>query len=92
MSKRDDRVKLFKENHEWVYSKNIYHRGKFDNSKVYENTIEAYTLARDEKCPIELDVRLTSDGEVICLHDDGLKRLFNRDREVKDISYKRLNK
>ena len=41
----------------------MYHRGKFDNVKVHENTIEAYRAAMEEKCPIELDVRLTGDGE-----------------------------
>ena len=92
MSKKENRKKMFEVDHKWVYSKNIYHRGKFNNVDVYENTIEAYTLAKNEKCPIELDVRLTSDGEVICLHDETLKRLFNRERDVKDITYKRLNK
>jgi len=92
MSKREDKVKLFEVDHKWVYSKNIYHRGKFNNVDVYENTMEAFVLAKNEKCPIELDVRLTSDGEVVCLHDATLKRLFNRERDVKDITYKRLNK
>lgn len=92
MSKKENRLKQFEVDHKWVYSKNIYHRGKFDNSKVIENTIEAYKLAINEKCPIELDVRLTADLEVVCLHDGSLKRLFNREREVTDITYKRLNK
>ncbi len=92
MKKREDRIKTFEVDHKWVYSKNIYHRGKFDNVKVYENTMEAYKAALAEKCPIELDVRLTSDGEVVCLHDRSLKRLFNRERDISDITYKRLNK
>ena len=92
MRKKEDRLKVFEVDYKWVYTKNMYHRGKFDNVKVYENTMEAYKAARDEKCPIELDVRLTNDMEVVCLHDASLKRLFNRDRDISDISYKRLNK
>ena len=92
MKKKEDRLKVFEVDYKWVYSKNMYHRGKFDNVKVYENTMEAYKAAIEEKCPIELDVRLTSDGEVVCLHDASLKRLFNRERDITDISYKRLNK
>ena len=79
MKKKEDRLKVFEVDHKWVYSKNMYHRGKFDNVKVHENTIEAYKAAMEEKCPIELDVRLTGDGEVVCLHDRSLKRLFNRE-------------
>lgn len=92
MKKKEDRLKVFEVDYKWVYSKNMYHRGKFDNVKVHENTIEAYRAAMEEKCPIELDVRLTGDGEVVCLHDRSLKRLFNRERDISDISYKRLNK
>lgn len=92
MSKKEDRLKEFETDYKWVYKKNMYHRGKFDNVKVYENTMEAYKLAKEEKAPIELDVRLTADYEVICLHDSSLKRLFNRERDVSDITYKRLNK
>ena len=44
------------------------------------------------KAPFEFDVQLTNDHQVICFHDTTLKRLFNRERDVSDISYKRLNK
>lgn len=92
MGKKEDRLKIFEVDYKWVYTKNMYHRGKFDNVKVFENTMEAFKAAAEEKCPVELDVRLTADREVVCLHDNSLKRLFNRDRDISDISYKRLNK
>ena len=92
MSKKDVRSDKFNKECKWVFKKAIYHRGKFDNKNIYENTMEAYKAALDDNCPIELDVRLTSDYQVICLHDNNLKRLFNRERLVSDISYKRINK
>ena len=44
MNKKEDRVKLFETDYKWVYKKNMYHRGKFDNVNAYENTLEAMTL------------------------------------------------
>jgi len=92
MNKNKNQKGNFTQTCEWVFSKPIYHRGKFNNINIFENTIEAYYEAMIVNCAIELDVQLTSDYEVICFHDDNLKRLFNRERLVKDISYKRINK
>lgn len=89
MSKRRDE---FLNDCSWLFKKDIAHRGVYDNKKIYENTLEAYKEAIKEKKAIELDVCLSLDRQVICIHDSNLKRLFNRDREVKDISVKRLNK
>lgn len=87
-----DRQEAFTKDCKWLFKKPIYHRGKFDNKNVYENTIEAYKLAVEDKSPFELDIRLTNDLQVICFHDNSLKRLFNKERNANDISYKRLNK
>lgn len=92
MKKKDLRKEQFESECAWLFKKKIYHRGKFDNERIYENTIQAYTEAIKEKKPFELDVQLTSDLEVICFHDTTLKRVFNKEREVSDISYKRINK
>lgn len=92
MAKKENRKELVVKDCGWLFKKTIYHRGKFDNKNIYENTILAYKNALESKVAIELDVQLTNDGEVICFHDDSLKRLFNRERLVKDISYKRINK
>lgn len=92
MSKKEIRKDNFIKDCKWLFKKPIYHRGKFDNKSVYENTMEAYKRAVDDKSPFEFDVQLTSDYEVICFHDSDLKRMFNRERLVKDISYKRINK
>ena len=82
----------FERDCEWLFTKPMYHRGKFNNVNIYENTMKAFIESKNEGAPFEFDVQLTSDREVICLHDTNLKRLFNRDRNVSDISYKRINK
>lgn len=44
-----------------------------------ENTLPAFELAWKEGADgIECDVRLTSDGQVICLHDAGTERVAGR--------------
>ena len=86
------RKEMFNKDCAWLFKKSIYHRGVYDNKVIFENTIESYQRAIEKKAAIELDVQLTNDLQVVCLHDTSLKRFFNRSREVKDISYKRLNK
>ena len=90
--KRSIRRTNFIQDCQWLFDKPLYHRGKFDNKVVFENTLEAYKHSIEDSAPFEFDVQLTSDYEVICFHDNDLKRLFNRDRLVRDISYKRINK
>ena len=51
-----------------VYS----HRGM--HQKAPENTLAAYKLAIERDCDIELDVRITTDGHLICFHDSTLGR------------------
>ena len=86
------RKENFNKECEWLFKKKIYHRGYYDNKAIYENTIESYKKAVESNGAIELDVQLTNDLQVICFHDTSLKRFFNRERDVKDISYKRMNK
>ncbi len=50
------------------------HRG-LHNSSVPENSIEAFSLAVESGFGIELDVRLSSDGELMVFHDETLDRM-----------------
>ncbi|MBQ7332885.1 MAG: glycerophosphodiester phosphodiesterase [Clostridia bacterium] len=50
------------------------HRGLHSES-VPENSIEAFSLAVEAGYGIELDVRLSSDGELVVFHDDTLDRM-----------------
>ena len=40
---------------------------------------------------IETDLRMTLDREVIAFHDSDLKRLFNLDLKVKDLTFNEIN-
>ncbi len=63
----------------------VAHRGY---STLYqENSPAAWTAAIEAKATsIEVDVRVTSDGKVVCCHDKDLKRLTGRDDAVAETS------
>jgi len=70
----------------------IAHRGLFDNSQDYpENTLKAFQRAVDSGYGIELDVRLTKDGQLVVAHDDGLQRICGEDIEIADLTYDELS-
>lgn len=86
-----NRLNEFNEKAKWLKKGVIYHRGKHGNG-VKENTMEAFMGAIEDNLAIELDVRLTKDNQVVVFHDDNLKRMFDIDRNVDDISYDELCK
>lgn len=69
----------------------IAHRG-IHNDKIIENTIPAFSLALDKKVPIELDVHILKDGNIVVYHDENLKRLMGIDRNISSYSYDELKK
>ena len=68
--------------------KGLYaHRGLHDgNHTVPENSMAAFRLAVEAGYGIELDVRLTRDGQLAVYHDASLKRLCSRDVLVRDLT------
>ncbi|MCL2653167.1 MAG: hypothetical protein FWD63_05205 [Propionibacteriaceae bacterium] len=70
----------------------IAHRGLFDNALDHpENTLAAFQRAVDAGYGIELDVRLTKDGQLVVAHDDGLQRICGEDVEIADLTYEELS-
>ena len=62
----------------------IAHRG--DPIGARENTPAAFSSAAALGADwVELDLRLTGDGEVVVLHDQSLQRLWGRDVSVGDL-------
>ncbi|WP_077798866.1 glycerophosphodiester phosphodiesterase [Streptomyces sp. JHA26] len=63
----------------------VAHRG--DPYRFRENTIDSLrsALARGADA-VEVDVRLTRDGVPVLLHDETLKRLWERDRPLRSLS------
>ena len=69
----------------------IAHRGC--QSLAPENTIPSFTCAaRLGLQAIETDVRFSSDGLLVCSHDDSLKRMFGLKQKVSATPYAELKK
>lgn len=67
----------------------IAHRGASANAP--ENTLPAFALAWKEGADgVECDVRLTGDGQVVCLHDADTERVAGQKLEVALTDYATL--
>jgi glycerophosphoryl diester phosphodiesterase len=67
------------------------HRGS--SAYAPENTLAAYKLAIDHQANgIELDVKLSADGQVIVMHDDTVDRTTNGTGRVKSLTLPELKK
>jgi glycerophosphoryl diester phosphodiesterase len=58
-----------------LLGKPIAHRGLWSTGGPPENSLAAFEAACAAGYGIELDVRLTADGEAVVFHDEGLERL-----------------
>lgn len=68
---------------EWLTTRKITHRG-LSNDKLPENSLGAFENAIKYGYPIELDVQIISDGNIIVFHDDTLIRMCNIYKSVYD--------
>ena len=67
----------------------LSHRG--NSKKFIENSFEAFnSVIQMGYKHIETDLRMTKDNEVIAFHDPDLKRLFNLDLQVKDLTFNKI--
>ncbi len=67
----------------------LSHRG--NSKKFVENSFEAFnSVIQMGYKYIETDLRMTLDEEVIAFHDPDLKRLFNLDLLVKDLTFNEI--
>lgn len=72
-------------------SKIFAHRGF--SGKYPENTMIAFQKAVEIGVDgIELDVHLTSDNEIVIIHDEDIKRTCNGEGLVRDMTYAELSK
>ena len=68
------------------------HRGLFEKDQsVPENSLPAFVRAAEAGYGIELDVQLSSDGQVVVFHDDDLKRACGVDKMVRELSLEELS-
>ncbi len=67
------------------------HRGLHgDRSIAPENSLAAFSRAADAGYGIELDIRLSKDGQVIVFHDDTLQRVCGVPGKASDYTYEEL--
>ncbi|HJJ27784.1 MAG TPA: glycerophosphodiester phosphodiesterase family protein [Methanocorpusculum sp.] len=69
----------------------IAHRGLWGKGAA-ENTLPAFKNAVKAGYGIELDVRLTRDGEVVVFHDDTLLRAAGIDRRIEEMTFAELER
>lgn len=74
---------------EKIKGKYIAHRG-LHSENVPENSLSAFQAAANENYPIEIDLHLTKDGEVVVFHDGTLKRMCGSDLKVAEATLHEL--
>ena len=68
----------------WLVTDYIAHRGL--HNKMYpENSIGAFANAIDKGYPIEIDVQMIADGNIIVFHDYSLSRMTSKDGYTKNL-------
>ncbi len=67
------------------YGKVFAHRGMF-GGKIAENSLEAFAKAVENGYGIELDVRVSGDGQAVVIHDATLLRQFGENVSVANLT------
>jgi len=71
----------------------VSHRGEHDNLTVFENTLSAFDIVRDNGIwGIELDIRWTKDLYPVVFHDKNLKRVFHLPITLQEVTLAELKK
>ena len=71
----------------WLITSPIAHRGLWGGD-IQENTLSAYKNAAEKGLPIEIDVYLSTDGEIFSFHDEKLMRMTGEE----GLIYKKSSK
>lgn len=78
----------------WLIERPIAHRGlhdgNFPDGSVPENSLLAFERAIQSEFPIELDVHLLADGEIVVFHDHGLQRMTGQEGRLASLDTKAL--
>mgnify|MGYP001822205818 CR=1 FL=1 len=69
----------------------ISHRGEHDNRRVFENTLAAFERAcKAGVWGLEFDLRWTKDLRPVVVHDSDLRRVFQKDLQVRQLTLHEL--
>ena len=73
------------------YGLNIAHRGLHSgDSQIPENSLPAFRGAAEAGYGVELDLQMTTDGQVVVYHDDDLRRGCGVEGRIEDMSFHQL--
>ncbi len=67
----------------------IAHRG-LHGGQVPENSLPAFRAAIRQGLPIEIDIHITADNQLVVFHDDTLKRVCGVDGKIADCTLAQL--
>ena len=70
---------------------NLIHRG-LAKKKFKENTLQAFKYCFKKNFGIETDLHVTKDDRIICFHDFNLRKKFQLNKYVKNLTFKEINK
>lgn len=76
--------------HDTALDVNYAHRGLWDD-EVPENSLAAFGKAVEAGYGVELDLQLSSDGEVFVFHDENLSRMTGIDKKLSACSAEELD-
>jgi glycerophosphoryl diester phosphodiesterase len=68
----------------WITQRPIAHRGLW-NESAPENSIAAYERAIADNYPIEIDVQMLADGEMVVFHDRSGKRMTGHNSVISEM-------
>ena len=72
-------------------SHNLIHRG-LAKKQFKENTLQAFKYCFKKNFGIETDLHVTKDDRIICFHDFNLRKKFQLNKYVKNLTFKEINK
>ncbi len=76
----------------WIIERPISHRGLHSgDAKVPENSLKAFEESIKKEFPIELDVHLLKDNQIVVFHDDTLERMCGKNIQINELTSEQLN-
>jgi len=69
----------------------LIHRG-LAKKNFKENTLKSFKYCFTKRYGIETDLHCTKDNIIICFHDFSLKKKFNTNKLIKNLSFNEINK
>lgn len=67
----------------------IAHRGSH-NDIVPENSMKAFEISISRNLPIEFDIHLLKDNNIVVFHDDDLLRMTGINKKLRDCTYEEI--